>query len=73
MVHPGGTATFLLRAAGEAPRWPSRDPAPPGSRIKMVRHTSVGEIRPASTSMRVSGVPETRAGGGAESSDPASL
>ncbi|WP_413115339.1 helix-turn-helix transcriptional regulator [Streptomyces sp. CY1] len=40
--------------------WRSGDVAPPGSRIKVVRHASVGEIRMTSTSMLVSGTPETR-------------
>ncbi|MFE9003819.1 helix-turn-helix transcriptional regulator [Streptomyces sp. NPDC007875] len=51
----------LLEASDDFARlWRSGDVAPPGSRIKVVRHASVGEIRLTSTSMLVSGAPETR-------------
>ncbi|WP_413799247.1 helix-turn-helix transcriptional regulator [Streptomyces iranensis] len=51
----------LLEASDDFARlWQSGDVAPPGSRIKVVRHASVGEIRLTSTSMQVSGAPETR-------------
>ncbi|KUL46324.1 hypothetical protein ADL28_35650 [Streptomyces violaceusniger] len=51
----------LLEASDDFARlWRSGDIAPPGSRIKVVRHASVGEIRLTSTSMLVSGAPETR-------------
>ncbi|MGY0061818.1 helix-turn-helix transcriptional regulator [Streptomyces sp. LZ34] len=40
--------------------WRSGDVAPPGSRIKLVRHASVGELRLLSTSLVVQGAPESR-------------
>ncbi|QKV95006.1 helix-turn-helix domain-containing protein [Streptomyces sp. NA02950] len=51
----------LLAASDRFARlWRTGDVAPPGSRIKVVQHASVGEIRLISTSMQVSGAPETR-------------
>ncbi|GAA1721523.1 helix-turn-helix transcriptional regulator [Streptomyces yatensis] len=53
--------TRLLEASDDFARlWRSGDVAPQGSRIKVVWHASVGEIRLTSTSMLVSGAPETR-------------
>jgi transcriptional regulator with XRE-family HTH domain len=40
--------------------WRSGDVAPPGSRIKLVRHASVGELRLISTSLVIQGAPESR-------------
>ncbi|MEV0278263.1 helix-turn-helix transcriptional regulator [Streptomyces sp. NPDC050610] len=40
--------------------WENGDVAPPGPRIKVFRHSSLGEVRLNSTSLAVGGVPETR-------------
>ncbi|MFI8851941.1 helix-turn-helix transcriptional regulator [Streptomyces sp. 891-h] len=40
--------------------WRSGDVAPPGARIKLVQHASVGRLRLSSTSLQISGAPETR-------------
>ncbi|WP_369200707.1 helix-turn-helix transcriptional regulator [Streptomyces sp. PU-14G] len=40
--------------------WRSGDVSPPGARIKLVRHASVGELRLSSTSLQLSGAAETR-------------
>ncbi|MDW6062799.1 helix-turn-helix transcriptional regulator [Streptomyces sp. FXJ1.4098] len=40
--------------------WHSGDVAPPGSRIKLVRHASVGDLRLISTSLVIQGAPESR-------------
>ncbi|MFW6690424.1 helix-turn-helix transcriptional regulator [Streptomyces sp. MAR4 CNX-425] len=40
--------------------WRSGNVAPPGSRIKVVQHASVGELRCVSTSLSITGMPETR-------------
>ncbi|MBL1098181.1 helix-turn-helix transcriptional regulator [Streptomyces coffeae] len=51
----------LLAASDHFARlWRTGDVAPPGARIKVVQHASVGEIRMLSTSMQISGAPETR-------------
>ncbi|GAA2337644.1 helix-turn-helix transcriptional regulator [Streptomyces cuspidosporus] len=51
----------LLGASEEFGRmWHSGDVAPPGSRIKVVRHASVGELRLISTSLVIQGAPESR-------------
>lgn len=43
-----------------AEMWRRGDVAPPGSRIKIVQHASVGELRCISTSLTITGMPETR-------------
>lgn len=40
--------------------WRSGDVAPAGARVKLVKHASVGELRLTSTSLEISGAPETR-------------
>ncbi|KUJ70701.1 XRE family transcriptional regulator [Streptomyces albus subsp. albus] len=40
--------------------WENGDVAPPGNRLKVIRHASVGDMRFTSTSLAVSGAPETR-------------
>ncbi|MGP3991155.1 helix-turn-helix transcriptional regulator [Streptomyces sp. 3N207] len=40
--------------------WRSGDVAPPGARIKLVQHASVGQLRLSSTSLQISGAAETR-------------
>jgi transcriptional regulator with XRE-family HTH domain len=43
-----------------AEMWRSGDVAPPGSRIKIVQHASVGELHTITTSLAITGLPETR-------------
>jgi transcriptional regulator with XRE-family HTH domain len=51
----------LCAASGEfAGMWRSGDVAPPGARVKIVQHASVGELRLSSTSLHISTAPETR-------------
>lgn len=55
----------LIRSLSEisedfAAMWRRGDVAPPGSRVKVVQHASVGELRCVSTSLSVTGMPETR-------------
>ncbi|MFF0728149.1 helix-turn-helix transcriptional regulator [Streptomyces sp. NPDC004134] len=55
----------LIRTLAEtsedfAEMWRKGDVAPPGSRIKVVQHASVGELRCVSTSLTITGMPETR-------------
>ncbi|WP_435241721.1 helix-turn-helix transcriptional regulator [Streptomyces cucumeris] len=53
--------TRLLAASDHFARlWRTGDVAPPGSRIKVVQHASVGAIRLISTSMQINGAPENR-------------
>ncbi|MEU8823346.1 helix-turn-helix transcriptional regulator [Streptomyces sp. NPDC048636] len=53
--------TRLLAASDHFARlWRTGDVAPPGSRIKVVQHASVGAIRLISTSMQINGATETR-------------
>ncbi|MEU7318347.1 helix-turn-helix transcriptional regulator [Streptomyces sp. NPDC007083] len=40
--------------------WRSGDVAPPGARVKMVQHASVGRLRLSSTSLQISGASEAR-------------
>ncbi|NGN69999.1 helix-turn-helix domain-containing protein [Streptomyces sp. A7024] len=40
--------------------WESGDVAPAGARIKVVQHASVGQLECVTTSLAVSGIPETR-------------
>ncbi|MBB5933006.1 helix-turn-helix transcriptional regulator [Streptomyces zagrosensis] len=64
--HVGEPAweSFLSRlsAASEwfARLWEHCDVAPPGHRVKLISHASVGEIRLTSTSLTVGSAPETR-------------
>jgi hypothetical protein len=55
---------FIHRLLGHseefARMWRSGDVAPPGSRIKLVRHASVGDLRLISTSLVIQGAPESR-------------
>lgn len=51
----------LSRASAEFARlWSAGDVSPPHHRMKVIQHASVGEIRLTSTSLAVSGAPETR-------------
>lgn len=51
----------LSRTSADFARlWEAGDVSPPGNRMKVIRHASVGEIRLVSTSLAVGGVPETR-------------
>ncbi|MET7797618.1 MmyB family transcriptional regulator [Streptomyces decoyicus] len=51
----------LSRVSADFARlWEAGDVSPPGNRMKVIQHASVGEIRLVSTSLAVGGVPETR-------------
>jgi transcriptional regulator with XRE-family HTH domain len=56
-----GFVRALSRASPEfAEMWAAHDVALPGSRIKIFRHSGVGELAMATTSFAVSATPETR-------------
>ncbi|MFG2527850.1 helix-turn-helix transcriptional regulator [Streptomyces sp. NPDC048516] len=51
----------LSRTSADFARlWEAGDVSPPGNRMKVIQHASVGELRLVSTSLAVGGVPETR-------------
>ncbi|MBQ1123042.1 helix-turn-helix transcriptional regulator [Streptomyces smyrnaeus] len=51
----------MCEASAEfAQLWHSGDVAPPGARVKLVQHASVGQLRLSSTSLQISGAAETR-------------
>ncbi|MDJ1130398.1 helix-turn-helix transcriptional regulator [Streptomyces iconiensis] len=56
-----GFVDELCAASGEfSALWRSGDVSPTGARVKLVQHASVGELRLTSTSLEISGAPETR-------------
>ncbi|MFJ4982889.1 helix-turn-helix transcriptional regulator [Streptomyces sp. NPDC088732] len=56
--------TFIRRMTDSSPEfarmWASGDVAPPGPRVKVIQHASVGVVRLASTSLSVDSAPEHR-------------
>jgi hypothetical protein len=51
----------MVRASAEfAQMWASGDVAPPGQRVKVLRHASVGVVRLSTVSLSIDGMPEHR-------------